>query len=409
MTMLCRNALVLILLATSGLSAAERKPVYPAHGAKPVGPYTPGVVAGDYLYVSGQGARDAEGRMPATFDEQVTQCLENVKGVIEAAGLTMQHVVFTQVYLSDMSNYDAMNRVYGKYFPAAPPARSTIGVARMPTETPVEITVVAVRDLSSRKVVDVPGLKTQEPMSMGILTADRLYISGMPGRDLASNTVPQAHEEQVKLALCYIGRVLKAAGLDYGHVAFVNPYLTKDMPMEVMNRIYANSFEFGNTPARATIVAFSLPAGANVTFAAVAARDLSQRRAVKPKNMAPSPTASPCVFVADTLYCSAKAGFIPGPNSGIYAEAVENQVRQTMRNLLDGLEEAGMSFANVVSTNVYLDNIDDFPKMNKVYGAFFPANPPTRTTVQPLAPAERKADANGKWPKLEEVSLIAVK
>jgi enamine deaminase RidA (YjgF/YER057c/UK114 family) len=89
---------------------------------------------------------------------------------------------------------------------------------------------------------------------------------------------------------------------------------------------------------------------------------------------------------------------------------VETQVRQTMRNLLDGLEEAGLTFANVVATNVYLDNIDDFPKMNKVYAEYFSSTPPTRTTVQQYpAVGERKADGRERWPTLEQISVIAVK
>src|SRR6202023_3116312 len=123
----------------------------------------------------------------------------------------------------------------------------------------------------------------------------------------------------------------------------------------------------GNTPARATINVAALPGGANITFTGVAVRDLSKRRAVRPKNMEPSPTASPCVFAGDTFYCSAKSGFIPGVNGGIYASTVETQLRQTMRNLLDNLEEAGMNFSNVVASNVYLDNADDFARMNGVY------------------------------------------
>jgi enamine deaminase RidA (YjgF/YER057c/UK114 family) len=124
--------------------------------------------------------------------------------------------------------------------------------------------------------------------------------------------------------------------------------------------------------------------------------------------MAPSPTASPCVFAGDTFYCSAKAGFIPGPQSGIYAATVEHQVRQTMRNLLDGLEEAGLDFSTVVASNVYLDNLEEFTRMNGVYGQYFTKVKPTRTTLQPLPPAARKADEQGRYTKLEEISLIAV-
>jgi len=176
----------------------------------------------------------------------------------------------------------------------------------------------------------------------------------------------------------------------------------------VMNKIYADHFEFGNTPARATIHVSSLPHDANIEFTGVAVADLSKRRAVRPKNMKPSPTASPCVFAGDTYYCSAKSAFIPGPNLGIYAEDVENQVRMTMRNLLDGLEEAGLDFSNVVASNVYLDNLDEFAKMNGVYAKYFGDQPPTRTTVAPLPPVERKQTAEGRWPMVEQISIIAV-
>ena len=179
--------------------------------------------------------------------------------------------------------------------------------------------------------------------------------------------------------------------------------------MDVMNRVYAKQFEFGNTPARATIQVNALPHGAAIEFTGVAVADLAERRAVRPKNMPPSPTASPCVFAGDTLYCSAKAGFIPGPNSGIWAADVETQVRQSIRNLLDGLEEAGLDFSHVVASNVYLDNIDDFARMNGVYGKYFAGAPPTRTTVAPRAPVDRSRDPEGRSPKLEEISVIAVR
>ena len=80
-----------------------------------------------------------------------------------------------------------------------------------------------------------------------------------------------------------------------------------------------------------------------------------------------------------------------------------------MRNLLDGLEETGLDFSNAVATNVYLDNLDEFTKMNGVYARYFGGAPPTRTTVQPLLPAGRMKDAEGHTPKLEEISVIAVR
>jgi reactive intermediate/imine deaminase len=400
-----RWALVLLVAATA---AAEHRVIFPP-GAKPVGPYSPGILAGDFLYVSGQGVRTPDGQIPATLEAQVTQCLENVKTIVEAAGLTMEHVVYTHVYLDNPANYDTMNRVYARYFPQNPPARAMVGVHHMPTDTPVEINAVAVRDLAGKKPIVPEGFKISAPVSPGMMAGKRLYISGAPGLELATGKIPADPADQVHIALDHFHQILAAAGMDFGNVVFVNPYLTSGVPMGVMNRIYANHFEFGNTPGRATIQVSFLPRGANIAFTGVAIADLSQRRAVRPKNMAPSPTASPCVFAGDTFYCSAKSGFIPGPNGGIYVDDVETQVRQTMRNLLDGLEEAGLDFSHVVASNVYLDTIDEFGKMNGIYGKYFATAPPTRTTVAPLAPVERKRSPAGHSPMVEQISIIAVK
>jgi enamine deaminase RidA (YjgF/YER057c/UK114 family) len=192
-------------------------------------------------------------------------------------------------------------------------------------------------------------------------------------------------------------------------MVFVNPYLTTDLPSRVMNQRYARRFEFGNTPARATIEVSSLPGGIHIEYTGVAVRDLKLRRAVRPKNMPPSPTASPCVFAGDTLYCSAKDGFIPGPQGGVYATTTPHQARQTMRNLLDNLEEADMRFDQVVSTNAYLDNLSDLQSFDEVYVQYFGPVLPARTTIQQLAPTARKADKEDHYPGLEQLSLIAVR
>ncbi len=393
--------------ATLGLTA-ERRVIFPAN-AKPVGPYSPGILAGDFLYVSGQGAVAADGRIPEGFEAQTRQALENVRAVVEAAGLRLDHVAYSQIYLADMTNYEKLGRIWREYFASAPPACAVVGVLRMPGDTPVEINAVAVRDAKRKRAVAVPGAPGPDFCTPVVLAGDRAFVSGVSGRD-PDGRIPLDPEMQVELALGQLERVLQAAGLEMRHLVFVNPYLTDKVPMQVMNRLYARRFEFGNTPARATIRVTSLPGGAGIEFTGVAVTDLKLRRAVRPRNMAPSATASPCVFAADTLYCSAKSGFIPGPRSGIYAATVEHQLRQTMRNLLDGLEEAELDFSHVVATNVYLDDMEDFARMNRVYAQYFPAQaPPTRTTVQPTAPVERKPDADERWPALEQISLIAVK
>jgi reactive intermediate/imine deaminase len=404
------KTLALALVAFASLFAVERKAIIATNGAKPAGPYSPGVMAGDWLYVTGQGIRDSKGNVPESPEGRVRQCLENVKVIVAAAGLTMEHVVYTQVYLHESVSYEVMNKVWNEFFPKNPPARATLGVHRMPTDGTVQINAVAINDLAKKRAIMPPGFPKDINIAPGVLAGDRLYISGLLGRDGITGKIPESPADQVQLALDRMKSVLTAAGMDFRNMVFINPYLTKDIPMGVMNKIYASHFERGNTPARATISVAYLPHGANIEFTGVAIKDLSKRVAVRPKNMAPSATASPCVWADDTFYCSAKSGFIPGVNGGIFADNTEEQIRMTMRNLLDGLEEAGLTFANVVATVVYLDDQEEFSKMNGVYGKYFSAPPPpTRSTLSPLAPVERKRGANGTFPKLEEISIIAVK
>jgi enamine deaminase RidA (YjgF/YER057c/UK114 family) len=361
------------------------------------------VDAGDYIYISAQGSRGADGASPATFAAQARQALNNLKSVVERAGLTMDHVVYTTVYLTDMSQYAEMNRAFGEAFGKILPARAVLGVAALP-DSPIEINAVAVRNLAERRAISPSGYKSDEPFSPGILTHDRLFVSAMPGGNASDD--PAA---QVDFALDQMKGVVEAAGLTLANMVFVNPYLTAQLSMRVMNKHYAQRFEFGNTPARATIEVSSLPNGAQIEYTGVAVRDLKERQAVRPKNMPPSPTASPCVFAGDTLYCSAKSGFIPGPNEGVYTSTTALQLRQTMRNQMDNLEEAGMDFSQVVSTTVYLDNLADTPAFDEVYGKYFAGTLPAETTLQQIAPADRSPDKEEHYPDLEQVSLIAVR
>ena len=161
-----------------------------------------------------------------------------------------------------------------------------LGVARLP-EPPILINAVAVRDMAEKKPVYPPGDRSHDPLLAGMLTHDRLFVSSMPGSDPESGKVPNDPAAQVDLALDRVEAVLKAAGLQLGNMVFVNPYLTTDLPTKVMNEHYAKRFEFGNTPARATIEVSSLPGGAHIEYTGVAVRDLAQRKAVRPKNMPP--------------------------------------------------------------------------------------------------------------------------
>jgi 2-iminobutanoate/2-iminopropanoate deaminase len=123
-----------------------RDTVLTDRGPKPIGPYSQAIRANGFLYVSGQVALDPRtGEMlSGDIAQQTERTLENVKGIVEAAGSKLSHVIKTTVFLRDMNEFAAMNEVYALYFPSAPPARSTVQVARLPKDALVEIEVIAI-------------------------------------------------------------------------------------------------------------------------------------------------------------------------------------------------------------------------------------------------------------------------
>jgi len=114
-------------------------------GPKPIGPYSQAIRTNGFLYVSGQVALDPKtGEMRGTdVREQTERVFENIKGILEAAGSNLHHIVKTTVFLKDMNDFPAMNEVYAKFFTSAPPARSTVQVSRLPKDALVEIEVIA--------------------------------------------------------------------------------------------------------------------------------------------------------------------------------------------------------------------------------------------------------------------------
>ena len=111
-----------------------------------IGPYSQAIEANGFVFVSGQLPIDATtGKMAEGIEAQAKQSLENVKHVLEAAGLTMNDIVKTTVYLQDMSLFGDMNKVYATYFNGAYPARSAYAVKQLPKDALVEIECFAAR------------------------------------------------------------------------------------------------------------------------------------------------------------------------------------------------------------------------------------------------------------------------
>jgi 2-iminobutanoate/2-iminopropanoate deaminase len=112
----------------------------------PIGPYNQAVQAGNFLFISGQVAFiPATGELAiSNIEEETKQVMENLKAILTEAGLDFGHVVKTTIFLSDMSLFSEMNKVYGSYFKSDFPARETIAVKGLPRNVNVEISMIAI-------------------------------------------------------------------------------------------------------------------------------------------------------------------------------------------------------------------------------------------------------------------------
>ncbi|NOY46885.1 MAG: RidA family protein [Chlorobi bacterium] len=114
----------------------------------PIGPYNQAVLSGNTLYTSGQIAFNPETGELVLDDikTETKQVMDNMKAVLEAAGMCFDNVVKSSIFISDMNNFSQINEVYGSYFDeASAPARETVQVARLPKDVNVEISMIAVK------------------------------------------------------------------------------------------------------------------------------------------------------------------------------------------------------------------------------------------------------------------------
>jgi 2-iminobutanoate/2-iminopropanoate deaminase len=125
--------------------APGAKAVLSPNAPAPIGPYSQAIRAGSFLFCSGQVALDPQtgDLVGADAATQVPQVMKNIAAVLAAGGATLADVVKTTIFLVDMADFVAVNRVYGESFPDGPPARSTVAVAGLPRNARVEIEVVA--------------------------------------------------------------------------------------------------------------------------------------------------------------------------------------------------------------------------------------------------------------------------
>ena len=122
---------------------SNREQIFTNNAPAAVGPYSQGIKANNMLFISGQLPIDMEtGKFPEAIGEQAKCCLQNLDAIAKAAGTSIQNAVKLTVFLTDMSDFEEVNKAYTEFFPDIPPARSCIAVSALPKNAEIEIEAI---------------------------------------------------------------------------------------------------------------------------------------------------------------------------------------------------------------------------------------------------------------------------
>ena len=231
------------------------------------------------------------------------------------------------------------------------------------------------------KVIKVESDHMESASSAGILVNRTLYVSGQDGRN-SNGEIPKDFQKEVRQSLDHVQGVLRAAGMDFGNVVWMNIYLTHISNLDGMNQVYWKTIG-ADPPARTVLGVASLPNGENIEINCIAVSSAARRRVIHPTGWPQGPHVDPAGIEADdVLYMSAQSG--ADPLTGKVEADYAGEVKQALDNVAAVAKAANMSMANVIWVNPYLSS-DSGPEhvMNKIYASYFEfGNTPGRGTIQ---------------------------
>jgi reactive intermediate/imine deaminase len=235
-------------------------------------------------------------------------------------------------------------------------------------------------DVHTKEIVTF-GPTPASPYSVAVKADGLIYLSGTLAEDADDSGGARDVGTETRLTLERMREVLIASGSSLDRVVSVMVYITAAEDFQPMNAAY-RAFWPADPPTRTTIVTRLVVPGARVEISMVAVAARESRDVVLPQGWRRSPNPySYAIRSGDTLFLS---GLVSrnGTDNAFVKGDVRTQTRTIMENARQLLEAAGMTFANIVSSKVYLTNQADFAGMNEVYAEFFPSAPPARATVE---------------------------
>ena len=234
---------------------AERTVLQPEGWPAGTAPYSYGIKSGDTVFLAGILGRDyssVNSSVGSDIQAETRAIFENARQILAAAGMSLNDVVASRVYITDTTLFRDMNTAYSAQFPEIPPARATVRANLMGDQYHLEITLIAVAGTKTRitrpNADGTPG-RESPVLSHAVRVGNRLYLSGMLGVSDETRTDTQA---QARQTLATIGRTLDAAGFGIDDLVDGVVYLTDMSEWGEMNVAYREAIT-GNFPARAAV------------------------------------------------------------------------------------------------------------------------------------------------------------
>lgn len=373
----------LIVVATPVAGQAEEETARRTFGIAGAGldlPFSGGVMAGDFLFLSGAiGNVPGESTVTGSPAEQTKQALANLEAVLEEAGMGLENLVATTVYVSDLRLYTPIGRTLASTFAKSevPPTRGVVEADIAVPGSVIEIAAVAARPGVEVEALAPEGWpRTTTGYSWGVRAGDTVFVAAQVGAQIAGRDPLGDLGEQTTRTLDNIKSVLAAAELELGHLVACRVYLPDARDFAGMNTAWREVFKDIVPPTRATIRGRMANPDFRVGIQCIAER--GDKKVVSLPGEDPSRLPfSPALQVGDTLYLS---GFVGrGPDG--YPAGLDAQTVRVIDRLAAHLEQAGMGFEDVVSAEVWLDDARHYSAMNEVYAKRLPKPAPARATV----------------------------
>jgi len=359
-------------LPAAGFARQQARQVITA-GPAPIGPYSPAIVAGGLVFVSGLLSTDAEGKVVGDdVTAQTRRILDRLKEIFEASGSSMAQAVSVSVYLENASDAAAFDAVYRTYFRDAPPARLVV-VTDLLLGARVEVSAIGVPKGAARQVIKPAAWPAPtQPMSYAVRAGDLVFLSGITARRPGTAAAAGDAAAQIETVLADVRVLLEAAGIGPEKVVASRIYLGQLEAFATMNGIYGKVFP-ADPPARATAIASSPEAGSLVTMQMVAT---TGPREVVGGPVPAGRVLSPGIRAGRFLFLSGLLG-----NTADNATDVAAQTRETLTRIGASLKTGGYELSDVADSTVFLPDLTHFAAMNAVYRELFPTAPPARATI----------------------------